>query len=241
MVPLLVIATVVAVVLVDLVVLAVSRRRGASRAAASEDLAAIAPESVSPPAGVFVDKGHTWLALEADGDVRVGATALLLRAFGAPDAVEVPTDGQKVRRGEPLFSIRVGERKATFRSPVDGVVVGANPALRHTPARLWERPFEEWVVTLRGEDLAPAISEMSVAERAAEWMRREYGRLQDALVHRVRGGSGALPQMADGGALLEGALSRLASADAEAVLRAFLHPAGAAERDPERLPEAAEL
>ena len=223
MVPLLLIATIVACVLVDLAVVALRRRRQMP-AVAHVGPAAIELESVAPPAGVFVDAGNTWMSLRADGNVRIGATALLLRALGAPEAVTLPRTGQRVKRGDPLFTVRVGGREATFRAPVGGVVAATNAEAHAEPHRLQARPFGLWLVEVSGESLAEAISRMSVAEKAAEWMRREYVRLKDALVRASTGAGGALPEAADGGAPVEGALGRLDDEAFAAVVADFLDP-----------------
>ena len=229
MVPILVIATLVAFVVLDFALRAVARRRAEATAPllAPRVLPSITPEVVMPPSGLFVSPGNTWLRLLSNGHVRVGGTAMLLKALGRPGAVGLPPEGRRVRKGEPLFTVKVGSRKATFRSPVDGEVMALNRAVDAHPEILAERPFDSWFVEILPADLAAAVSTLPVAERAAQWVRREYDRFKDLVAALTSPGAGpaegeALARLADGGAPTEGAFEQLPPEAWEAAVKSFL-------------------
>lgn len=228
MVPILVIATIVAFIAIDLVVQTLARRRQAAGATAPapRHAPAITPESITPPAGLFLAPGNTWLRLLSNGNVRVGGTALLLRALGTAAAVGLPSEGRRVRKGEPLFSVKFGSRSATFRAPVDGEVVALNRAVDAHPETISAQPFESWFVELRPGDLATAVGKLPVAERAAHWARREYDRFKDLLAALTSPQGELAPQLADGGAPVEGVCAQLPPEAWEAAVKSFLEVNG---------------
>jgi glycine cleavage system H protein len=228
MVPLLVIATIVAFIGVDLLVRTLTRRRAAASApAVAPRLApAITPESVAPPAGLFLAPGNTWLRLLSNGNVRVGGTALLLRALGKPGAVGLPVEGKRVQKGEALFSVKFGSRNATFRAPVEGEVVALNRAVDAHPEFINAAPYESWFVELRPTNLAATVGTLPVAERAAQWARREYDRFKDLLAALTSPQGELAPQLADGGAPFEGVCAQLPPEAWDAAVKSFLEVTG---------------
>ncbi len=196
MVPIIVLLVLVALVALDFVVLAVAQRRlsVAAPAGAHATVSAFTPEDALPPAGLFVSPGNTWLRLRPNGTVRIGGTALAMGALGRPNAVHLPAAGSRIHKGDPLFSLQMTGRQATFRSPLETIA---------------EHAFNDWAVEIRPDDLAAAVAALPVADRAAAWTRREYDRLKDIVVALTAPPGMEAPALADGGALTENALSHL--------------------------------
>jgi glycine cleavage system H protein len=228
MVALFVILTIIGFILVDSVVQWAEARHGrpVRRPALRPTLAF---ETVSIPAGLFLDEGHTWVRLEPSGRTFIGMDEFARRAIGRVDAVELPKVGAMVRRGDPLFAITQGGRRAVFRAPLDGVVSAVNENLMRQPETGRMDPYEDgWICTLTPKNLAAHLRHLLVAEEARAWLQREIERFKEFLTWRP------MPQVAlghvlqDGGQWTDGVLEALDETGWEEFTRTFLrspHPA----------------
>jgi glycine cleavage system H lipoate-binding protein len=149
-----------------------------------------APAPVSDAAGIEVpedrmyDRGHTWVQEMPDGAVRIGLDPLALRLVGAPDAVELPAKGTRLRRHGTAW--RLSRRGVDLRilAPVDGVVRDTAGAER------------EWTLELEPAGGAARFAHLLRGAEARVWMVREIERLQ-----QLASSDGLGATLADGGAL----------------------------------------
>jgi glycine cleavage system H protein len=157
------------------------------------------------PRGVFFDSGHTWVQLEPSGKLRLGADMLPVTVLGDLQQVEVQPVGTMVRKGEPVVTLRRGERAIILRAPVDGVIEEINPEVQEDPSRLRHDPFNgDWLCRLSPKRLAPELKRMFVGEEAVAWMRRELLRLRDFLAPLTEQGGLAGATLQDGGLPIDG-------------------------------------
>ena len=135
------------------------------------------------------------------------------RAMGRLDAVGLPRPGQEVRRGDRLFTVRQGDRSASFVAPLDGVVLSVNEGLKERAEDCASDAYGKgWICTLRPTSLARNLRNLLIADEAKAWLSRELERLQAFLAAR-HGHAMALGEVSpDGGQLATHPLSR---ADAE--------------------------
>lgn len=146
---------------------------------------------------VALDRGHAWARL-GRRRVVVGADDLMQATLGPIDSVELPTWGDEIRRGEPLFVLRRGDRSIEVNSPVSGTVTATNTRIREQPELVNEEPFGDgWAVTLRSWNPDADAERLRRGDDAHEWFRDEVDRLI-ALLEPSRA-----PALADGGALVE--------------------------------------
>jgi hypothetical protein len=161
------------------------------------------------PLDRFYHRGHTWVHPEPDGTVTVGLDELGTRLLGAPDAMELPRPGTRVRVDGTAFRARKHGADVRVLSPVDGEVVETGGAghgwyLKVRPAAMDEPAFRH---LLRGPEIKP-------------WVQRELERLQLAL--SVSDGACTL---ADGGVLVADIAASYPQADWDAVCgEMFLEP-----------------
>jgi glycine cleavage system H protein len=149
-------------------------------------------------ADVAFDRGHAWARLGARRAV-VGVDDLVQATLGPVESVELPEPGTEVRRGEPLFVLRRGERSIEVRAPLSGTVTETNSRVRERPELVNEQPFGDgWTVMIRGGDLAADKPRLLRGGAAQDWFRNEVDRLIELLE------PAAVPALADGGALVEG-------------------------------------
>ncbi|MBI3950489.1 MAG: hypothetical protein HY314_08555 [Acidobacteria bacterium] len=146
---------------------------------------AFALEGVSAPDGVYVDAGHTWVGVDPSGRTHIGLDDFAQKAIGRIDEVDLPEVGQEVRRGERLFTIRQGERRADFVAPMDGVVSSVNEELSRHPDAIKADPYEQgWICGLRPKNLARNLRQLFIAEEARAWLNKEVQKFQEFLAAR---------------------------------------------------------
>ncbi len=81
------------------------------------------------PGGLFYDRSHTWTFMEKTGDVRIGIDDFMQRVTGKVSRVVMKSPGEKIKRGESLFTIVQHGKQLKIKSPVSGVVVQHNESL----------------------------------------------------------------------------------------------------------------
>jgi len=145
--------------------------------------------------GVAVSPHHSWARIAPD-ETRVGADDLLQATLGPVETVELPPIGRHVRQGDPLFSLRRGDRAVTVRSPISGTVIGSNNLLRHDPGLINQEPFTSgWAVRLEGDHPKDDRGRLFRGKGARTWFRHEVDRLLTVVTPDTVAGA-ALP---DGG------------------------------------------
>jgi glycine cleavage system H protein len=217
MTALLVIATIVVAVGFDVALMAYRRRRGAVAATVSPR-AMLEPR---PPQGVFLDPAHAWVRITTEGTLRIGIDEFLIEALGDVEAVKVPGRGTRVKRGDPLITLRVGGRELVVPAPAAGEVMTMNDRVASSPYLLARDPYGVgWVVGLWTPDHQEAIRPLRIGAAAVGFLRAEMKRLVDYL-----GGIAtpqAVPVLADGGLPLRGAVRSLDEAGWEGFQKEFL-------------------
>jgi glycine cleavage system H lipoate-binding protein len=149
-------------------------------------------------ADVAVHPGHTWARVRR-GYAVVGADDLVQATLGPVDTVTLPPAGSRIRRGQPLFGLRQGDRTVQLSAPVSGTVVDHNTSLQHRPRLMNEDPYGKgWVLKLQGEDLRRERRRLRVGDQARVWFGREVDRLIGALL-----GDDEVVALADGGRLVD--------------------------------------
>lgn len=213
----LVILTIVIAVGLDVALMAYRRRHGVAPAV----LAPHAMLEPRPPQGVFLDPGHTWVRITTEGTLRIGLDEFLVEALGGVDAVRVPSRGTRVRRGDPLITVRVGGRELVVPAPANGEVMTTNERVMTSPYLLARDPYGVgWVVGLWTPDHQEAIRPLRIGAAAVGFLRAEMRRLVDFL-NGVTPSAGA-PVLADGGLPMNGAIRSLDADGWQAFQHEFL-------------------
>ena len=160
------------------------------------------------PRGVFAAPGHLWSALLPDGHVRLGVNRLMLSALQGVQSVVLPQNGQSVRKGDPVITLKLGTRSLAFRAPMDGTITAVNSVLQENPQALYADVNKAWAITLQPRNLSESVKSMHIGEEAYQWLRSEVARLRDFFA-----ASAAQPALAmalqDGGLPAAGALQSL--------------------------------
>lgn len=209
-----------------------ARRERAGAEAASGRPGVVVPiteRALRLPNGVFVDNGHTWVELQPAGGLRVGMDRFTRLVLGRIDGVDLPRAGQEVSRGQWLFSVRQGDRKAAFAAPVSGVIASVNPLLSTgsgaKPGNSPDDCLKNWVCTMTPSRLSAELKSLRVAEEGLEWLRGEIRRLREFFATRLHG-QRLGPVIPDGGDVMVGSLEKVDGETWERFVLEFLWPRG---------------
>jgi len=132
------------------------------------------------PAGAFISPQHAWSTIELNGSVRVGLDDLIRKVFDRVDRVELPLEGQEIRKGETLFTVTYGDFRLAIPSPFSGKVLAVNTEHADHPEWLAAKPFElSWMCTIEPVDLAADLRGLMVGKSALDWYQSELQRYGD--------------------------------------------------------------
>ena len=159
-----------------------SRREGLARLWAEELVPIDAFENMSAPADVFLDTGHTWVKVAPSGAADIGLDSFAGALVGRVDAVVLPEVGKNVARGDVLFALRQGDRRAGFAAPLDGVVTDVHEDVNWNPEMIHQNPYKYGrMCSLRPRNLAHNLKELRIADEARSWLRQEAEKFQQFL------------------------------------------------------------
>ncbi len=143
------------------------------------------------PGGVFISDGHCWANIDEKGLVKTGIDDFARKLLGKIDAIEMPNLGLTVKKGQPLFTIKQGNRSITFNSPVSGEVKEINKFLINDIGALEITPYENnWICRIDAEELDNEISTLKIGKAAVTFYETDIERLQ-VLKKKIKTGKDA--------------------------------------------------
>ena len=126
------------------------------------------------PGGVFISEGHTWAAVAQDGSVKVGIDDFAKKLIGNIDDIEFPNLGMTVSKGQPLFTIKQGNKTVKFNSPISGIVAKLNHELKDDLHSLNYSVYEKnWICTIDAEKLDVELPQLKIGKNAVEFYQSE--------------------------------------------------------------------
>ncbi len=173
---------------------------------------------VSLPVGYYLHKGHTWLKVEDKNNVRIGMDDFASRLLGTPDAIESLLMGEQVIQGCNAFSIYRETNKASFPSPVNGVITQVNPTLTHEPVLLSQAPYTDgWILNIYCSNLRADLKKLLFMDSATAFINAEVENLYEYLEQET----GLMA--ADGGSLGFDLYGNMPDLSWEDLLKRFIH------------------
>jgi glycine cleavage system H lipoate-binding protein/ABC-type phosphate transport system substrate-binding protein len=166
--------------------------------------------SVALPNGLYFDKTHTWAFMEKDGLVSIGIDDFLQHITGPITRVEMKNAGEKIKKGELLFSIIQSGKQLNMYAPVSGVIKKQNEALLNNSSFLNQSPYSDgWVYRIEPSNWFKEIQLLDMSEKYRNWLRAEFSRMKDfmAAILKPESPEYAHVVLQDGGELKEGVLS----------------------------------
>ncbi len=108
----------------------------------------MAAESIKKTAARRYSDGHLWLE-PLDGKFYVGLTKLAIEELGEVNFVELPMQGQVVKKDDVLFVLESNKVSGDFVTAVDGTVVAVNNDVETNPRLLNDSSEENgWICAL---------------------------------------------------------------------------------------------
>ncbi|MBI4811745.1 MAG: response regulator [Ignavibacteriales bacterium] len=121
----------------------------------------------SIPGGVFISKNHTWLSINQEGIAKIGIDDFAKKIIGKINLVKFPNLGMQVKAGQPLFTIKQGNRSITFNSPATGKISQVNTLLKENLTALEVTPYEKnWICALDTDNIDEEIKGMYIGKSA---------------------------------------------------------------------------
>ncbi|MEI6748761.1 MAG: hypothetical protein ACOYMF_13980 [Bacteroidales bacterium] len=166
--------------------------------------------SVIVPQGLYFDKTHTWAFMEKDGTVTIGIDDFLQRVTGLVTRIEMKNPGEKIKKGDLLFSIIQSGKQLNIYAPVSGIIKKQNEALIKNSAYLNSSPYAEgWVYEIEPANWFKEIQFLDIADKYKRWIGTEFSRIKDFFAVTLKPDSVEFAHVVlqDGGVLKEGVLS----------------------------------
>lgn len=178
----------------------------------SEFLQAFDENSVVIPKGIFFDQTHTWAFMKKNGKVMVGIDDFLQHVTGPISRIEMKNPGDKISKGELLFTIVQVGKQLSIYSPISGTIEVCNNSLHSEPKLINAAPYTNgWIYQVEPLNWFLEVQYLFIAEKYKAWLTNEFVRLKDFLSKAIRVTSPEFGKvvMQDGGALRDCVLSGL--------------------------------
>jgi glycine cleavage system H lipoate-binding protein len=130
------------------------------------------------PTSIYLHRGHTWVAMEACGRVRLGLDDFIQKVLGPADAIKLPAAGETWQRGKVGLTLVRKGKEAPVPAPLDGVVEVVNSKIRQRAALAHDDPYGEgWLCVVTPTNLQPDLEKLLFGRRNAAWIENETHKL----------------------------------------------------------------
>lgn len=188
------------------------REKSAGRSPHAESLPVLDTNAMEVPGGLYFDKSHTWAFLEKNGAVRVGIDDFLQHITGPLTRIKTSRIGDKVKKGDPLFTVIQKGKQLTIHAPVSGTIKSVNTLLDTDPSLINTSPYVDgWVCMIEPTNWARELSLLFMGDKYREWLKSEFTRFKDFLAETLQSSKVEYAQviLQDGGEVKDGVLANL--------------------------------
>ena len=112
-------------------------------------------------------ENHIWYREEADGNVKLGMTAVATAMAGQLVAFTPKKVGRSVDAGKSCATVESGKWVGPAKSAAAGAVVAVNEELVAKPALANEDPYKAWLVVLKPNDWAAVKAGLTPGSQVA--------------------------------------------------------------------------
>lgn len=176
----------------------------------NDSLAGFNENSVEVPRGIYFNKSHSWAFMEKDGNVSVGIDDFLQHVTGPLTRVEMRNPGEKVKKGELLFSLVQFGKRLCLYSPISGIIKQQNEALLDDASKINSSPYSDgWIYRIEPSNWFVEVNFLDMADKYKKWINTEFSRMKDFLAATLKPESLEYSHVVlqDGGIVKEGVLA----------------------------------
>jgi glycine cleavage system H protein len=184
MVALLVLATFVAFISVDVMLhrdkyrFRVAQPEGAGAAAGAIPIVA----GVSLPEALSYHPGHAWALETGNGRVRVGLDEFASSLLGKVLRFEAPQRGRWFRQGEKGWTVVTERGEVSMLAPAEGEIVAVNAKAIADPELVSSDPYGTgWLIEIFSPDTQVSFRNLLSGAMARRWMEESIAELRQAL------------------------------------------------------------
>jgi glycine cleavage system H lipoate-binding protein len=150
------------------------------------------------PMDCYFHNGHAWARVESGGYIRIGLDDFALKVLGKADRLELPPMGKELDQDKVGWGMKRRDNLADVRSPIGGVIVEVNAAVREKPDLANREPYGDgWLFMVRTPNIKSTVKNLMSESSSLDWINDEVHRLE-GMIEEVAG-----PLAADGGYLQE--------------------------------------
>jgi len=203
---------IVAGVFVDIFVRRIRNRKATIVNGADSFSPVFDENSVSIPKGLYFDKTHTWAFMEKNGSVKIGIDDFLQHITGPLTRIEMKNTGEKIKKGDRLFTIIRKGKQLNIYSPISGTITAQNKTLITNSSILNTASCDEgWIYMIEPTNWLLEIQFLFMAEKYKIWLKDEFSRLKDFIVASINASTPGFAYVAiqDGGSLRDNILADL--------------------------------
>ncbi len=124
------------------------------------------------PKGLYYTKEHEWVQLD-DNVATVGITDFAQESLGDITYVQLPKEGEVVKKDDPFGVVESVKAVSDLYSPVSGKIVEVNQPVLDAPEIVNEDPFSDgWMIKIEVEDESE-VKELMSAEAYQEYVEEK--------------------------------------------------------------------
>ena len=174
-------------------------------------------EGIKFPQGYYLHRGHSWVRVETNGEVRIGLDAFAGHLLGPLDGIDLPLMGKPLTRDEAAIGLQRQAWRTDLLAPVSGVVTAANTKVLERPGLLQEDPYGDgWLLMAHAQEMRSDMRALFIGAEATEHLQMDIEALHATIEDQLG------PLAADGGQLVDDIFSHLPRASWDAVACQFL-------------------
>jgi glycine cleavage system H lipoate-binding protein len=173
---------------------------------------------IQVPTSNFLHCGHTWVALENAGRVRLGLDDFSQKVLGPATKILLPKIGQHIKANEPCLTLNRQRKKAEVLAPLDGVIEAVNPKVWERPEVAHDDPYGEgWLFVVTPSNLKGDLEKMLFGQCNLAWIESEIHRLLEML----KADTGAT--LPTGGTMIDDVFGKYPTLGWKRLVHEFLH------------------
>jgi len=176
----------------------------------NDSLSGFNENSVEVPKGLYFNKSHSWAFMEKDGNISIGIDDFLQHVTGPLTRVEMRNPGEKVKKGELMFSIVQSGKRLSLYSPISGIIKQQNETLKEDASRINSSPYSDgWIYRIEPSNWFVEVNFMDMEYKYKKWINTEFLRMKDFLAAILKPDSLEYSHVVlqDGGIVKEGVLA----------------------------------